>query len=69
MSDYSGGNGFVGGEPMYYEDRPDGGMDIFPGGLPRGHHSQMPHDHIITNADGGVEYMREGGQVINNYAG
>lgn len=52
---------------MTYDVRADGGMDIFPGGLPRGPHEQMPHDHIVTNADGGVIYMREGGQVINNY--
>lgn len=68
MSGNEAGNGFIGGQPMYYEREGDR-MDIFPGGLPRGHHSQMPHDHLVVNGDGGVEYMRVNGMVVNDYLG
>lgn len=67
MSD--AGNGFIDGQPMYWDTNDDGTTNIFPGGLPRGPHDQMPHDHIVVNGDGGVEYMREGGEVVNDYRG
>jgi len=60
------GYGMMNGRPMYYEQHPDG-THIFPDGMPRGHHSNFPHDHMFVNPDGGVEYMRQGNQVVNNY--
>lgn len=60
------GNGFIDGKPMVWDQKGDY-LHIFPGGLPRARHEQIPHDHIIVNQDGGVEYMREGGQLINDY--
>lgn len=60
---YEGGNGFIGGQPMYWDMNPDGTTNIFPGGMPGG----QPHDHIVVNDAGGVEYMRVDGEVINDY--
>lgn len=65
MSELEAGYGYIDGKPMYYEQEGDH-LQIFPNGIPRGHHTQMPHDHIT--ADGpGVTYMREGDELINNY--
>lgn len=61
------GNGFYGGKPAYWDTNSDGSTNIFPGGMPRDHHSRMPHDHIVVNEDGGVEYMRIDDEEINKY--
>lgn len=61
--DYDGGNGLIGGQPMYWDTNSDGTTNIFPGGMP----GVQPHDHIVVNQDGGVEYMRSGGEVVNDY--
>jgi hypothetical protein len=37
------GNALINGKPGTYDVRPDGRIDLFPGGLPRGPHEQMPH--------------------------
>ena len=66
-NEYDAGNGTVNGQPASWDTNQDGTVNVFPGGLPRGPHSQMPHDKMVVNGDGGVEYMREGGQEVNNY--
>lgn len=65
--EYDAGNGQYGGQSAYWDTNADGSTNIFPGGMPSDHHSRSPHDHTIINQDGGVEYMREGGELINNY--
>lgn len=49
---------------MYYE-QDDDRLDIFPQGVPRGHHRQFPHDHIVAQGEN-VTYMRVGDQVVVN---
>lgn len=76
MANGNGGNGQdsgwgdMGGRPVFWDTNPDGSVNIFPGGMPRGHHDQMPHEHIIINPDGGVEFWRlPDGTIVNNYRG
>lgn len=65
MSGYQeAGNAYINGRPAYYDMNPDGTMNLFPGGMPD---NTRPHDHYVVNQDGGVEYMHENGQVINDY--
>jgi hypothetical protein len=55
------GNAFVNGHPAYYEKGNDGNperMDLFEGGVPRAHHKDIPHPHIVTEGDD-LKYMRE----------
>jgi hypothetical protein len=47
---------------MYYEKDGDR-LDIFPQGMPRGHHSQFPHDHTVVQGEN-VTYMRVDDHVI-----
>lgn len=64
------GWGTMDGHPVYYEQSPDGQLTLFPEGLPRGQHDQMPHEKMIVNPDGGVEYWRRhDGTIINKYRG
>lgn len=53
------GHGSIGGDPIYYDvgnkGDPDG-IDIFPDGIPRGPHWQMPHPHIVIIKSGKVIY-------------
>lgn len=61
--EHDSGNGFYGGRPASWDTNEDGTTNIFPGGVP----GAAPHDHIVINQDGGVEYMRENGEIINDY--
>ena len=61
--EYDSGNGYVNGHPASWDTNADGTTNIFPGGVP----GSGPHDHYVVNGDGGVEYMRENGEVVNNY--
>jgi hypothetical protein len=67
--EYDSGNGYVDGKPATWDTNADGSTNIFPGSLPRDHHKNMPHDHIVVNQDGGVEFMRENGEVVNDNRG
>jgi len=62
VSEREAGYGEMDGQSVYYEQDEDR-LDIFPQGMPRGHHSQFAHDHIVAQGEN-VTYMRLGGQVI-----
>ncbi len=59
----NGAYGTMGSRSMYYEEKPDGSTDIFPDGMPRGHHDDFPHDHIVVDTDGDVGFTRIDGEV------
>lgn len=67
MSGNEAGNGFIGVSRCTTSERMTAWTSSL--GAPRGHHSQMPHDHLVVNGDGGVEYMRVNGMVVNDYLG
>jgi len=62
------GYGTVGSQSVYYDTNPDGSTNVFPDGRPQDRHAKSPHEHLVVNEDGGVEYWRtKEGEELNNY--